>query len=267
MIRLLCFVVLALAPMVPAAAEGFAWPGNRKAAIVLTYDDAMQSHLDNAIPQLDAVDLKGTFFLNIRFDEKGVAPWRAAAARGHELANHSIFHPCPRGSFAMEKQYESENYSVKGMLAEIAAMNVVLSAIDGKTGRTYATPCGSPRAGGQDYVEALKAAGTIKYVRDPIFENAVIADPRRLDPWHVPSRAFDEKSSAADLIAYAKEIERSGGMGVVLFHGVGGDWLQVSKETHRTFLAYLKSRERQLWVAPFQTVMDHVTAVKAKKQP
>jgi peptidoglycan-N-acetylglucosamine deacetylase len=265
MIRFLCALLVLLAPLRSASAQAFPWPGKHKAAIVLTYDDAMQSHLDYAIPQLDAAGLKGTFFLNIRFDERGVAPWRAAAAHGHELANHSIFHPCPRGSFAMEKQYESENYSINGMLAEIAAMNVVLHAIDGKTGRTYATPCGRPLAGGQDYVEALKSAGTIKYVRDPIFEKAVIADPRKLDPWHVPSRAFDEKSSTADLIAYAKEIERSGGVGVVLFHGVGGDWLKVSAETHRQFLAYLKSRESQLWVAPFQTVMDHVAAAKAAK--
>lgn len=263
MIGRLC-VLLASLVAAPASAQGFPWPDGRKAAIVLTYDDAMQSHLDNAIPQLDAVGLKGTFFLNIRFGDTGVPRWRAAAANGHELANHTIFHPCPRGSFEMEKQYESENYSTKGMLAEIAAMNVVLNAIDGKSTRTYATPCGRPLASGRDYIDALKTAGTIRYVRDPIFDAAVIADPRKLDPWHVPSRAFDERHSAADLIGYTQEIERSGGMGVVLFHGVGGDWLAVSNPVHREYLAYLKRREKQLWTAPFQTVMDHVTAVKAK---
>jgi peptidoglycan/xylan/chitin deacetylase (PgdA/CDA1 family) len=257
--------LLALLACAPAAAKDFPWPGERKAAIVLTYDDAMQSHLDNAIPQLDAAGLNGTFFLNVRFDEKGVPRWRAAAAKGHELANHTIFHPCPAGSFPMEKRYESETYSVKGMLAEIAAMNVLLHAIDGKTGRTFATPCGQAVAQGGDYTEALKAAGTIKYVRGPIFADAVIEDPRILDTMRVPSSAFDEKSGAADLIAFAEKIERSGGMGVVLFHGVGGDWLTVSNAVHSDFLSYLKRREKQLWVAPFQTVMDHVTAVKATR--
>jgi peptidoglycan-N-acetylglucosamine deacetylase len=263
MIARLYIVFAGLLAAMPAVAQPVQWPGQRNAAIVLTYDDAMQSHLDTAIPQLDAVGLKGTFFLNVRFDEKGVPRWRAAAVNGHELANHTIFHPCPRGSFAMEKQYESENYSIAGMLAEIAAMNVLLNAIDGKSARTFATPCGSPRAGGQDYLEELRAAGTIRYVRDPILDGAVVADPRKLDPMRVPSRAFDERHTAADLIAFAKEVERSGGMGVVLFHGIGGDWLTVSKDAHRQFLAYLKSRERQLWTAPFVTVMDHVTAQKA----
>jgi len=42
----------------------FAWPDGRRAAILLTYDDAIRaSDLDVAAPQLDLVQLKGTFFL------------------------------------------------------------------------------------------------------------------------------------------------------------------------------------------------------------
>jgi peptidoglycan/xylan/chitin deacetylase (PgdA/CDA1 family) len=39
------------------------WPGGKQLAVVLTYDDALTSHLDIAIPALDAAGLKGTFFL------------------------------------------------------------------------------------------------------------------------------------------------------------------------------------------------------------
>ena len=46
-----------------AAAGDFNWPANgkksaRKCAIVLTYDDALRSQLDIAIPQLDAAQLR-----------------------------------------------------------------------------------------------------------------------------------------------------------------------------------------------------------------
>lgn len=44
------------------AASAQSW-NKRKAAVVLTYDDALNVHLDNAIPALDSLDLKGTFFL------------------------------------------------------------------------------------------------------------------------------------------------------------------------------------------------------------
>lgn len=255
------FIVLIGLMATPAAAQ-VAWPEGRKAAIVLTYDDAAPTHLDNAVPQLDEVGLKGTFFLNARFGEKDVPRWRAAAAAGHELGNHTLFHPCPKGSFEMEKQYESEGYSIRGMLAEIAAMNTLLHAIDGRTGRTMGVPCGMPLAGGQDYLESLRSAGTIRYVRNNIGEGAVIADPRSLDPMRVPCRSFAESATAEDYIAFIKQVEASGGMAVIVFHGVGGDWLQVTNEAHRGLLRYLKQNERTIWTAPFQQVMDHVAKAK-----
>jgi len=48
---------------VPVAAQ-VSWPEGKTAAIVLTYDDGLHSQLDIAIPQLDAAQLKGTFFLD-----------------------------------------------------------------------------------------------------------------------------------------------------------------------------------------------------------
>ena len=258
--------IMALAALVlpgaAAAQETFAWPEGRKAAIVLTYDDAAPSQLDNAIPALDEFGIKATFFLNARFGEKDVPRWRAAAAKGHELGNHTLFHPCPRGIFAMEKQYESEGYSERGMFAEIAAMNTLLHAIDGRTGRTMGVPCGMPFAGGKDYVDALRSTGMIRYLRNEIDGGVLVSDPRKLDPFHVPSRAFPESATAADYIAFIEEVRAAGGMGVIVFHGVGGDWLQVSNEAHRGLLRYLKEHEREIWTAPFQTVMDHATGAK-----
>lgn len=49
------------------------------------------------------------------------------------------------------------------------------------------------------------------------------------------------------------------GAGVLGFHGVGGDNLKVSAEAHAQLLAYLKAHGDTIWVAPFSTVMDHVT--------
>jgi peptidoglycan/xylan/chitin deacetylase (PgdA/CDA1 family) len=42
------------------------WKG-KKCAVVLTYDDALNVHLDNAIPLLDSLGLKGTFYLSGNF--------------------------------------------------------------------------------------------------------------------------------------------------------------------------------------------------------
>jgi len=124
------------------------WPGGHRAAIVLTYDDALTSQLDNAVPVLDAAGFKGTFFLSGTFKQADVDRWRAVAKRGHELGNHTVFHPCAKGSFDMPPQQDTANYSVAWMLKEIGAMNNMLAAIDGKPDHTFATPCGQHVAGG-----------------------------------------------------------------------------------------------------------------------
>jgi len=43
---------LATATLAHAADARFAWPHGEKAAVSLAYDDAIDSHLDNAIPAL-----------------------------------------------------------------------------------------------------------------------------------------------------------------------------------------------------------------------
>ena len=65
-------------------------------AVSLSYDDAVPSQLDHAIPALDATGLKGTFYLSLNAPTIGARldEWRAAAAAGHELGNHAVFHPC-----------------------------------------------------------------------------------------------------------------------------------------------------------------------------
>src|SRR5678816_1817673 len=74
------------------------WNG-KKCAVVLTYDDGLNVHLTNAIPALDSMSLKGTFYISDYFDglKDQIPKWRRAAAHGHELANHSIWHPCEGG--------------------------------------------------------------------------------------------------------------------------------------------------------------------------
>ena len=101
---LLALFVLLLSTAAPAAEPtldpssdpSFAGPHGEHAAIVLTYDDAVPSDLTVAIPQLDRAGLKGTFFLMGKaMHVEDLPRWRAAAASGHELANHTINHILP----------------------------------------------------------------------------------------------------------------------------------------------------------------------------
>ena len=78
-----------------AQSESRNWNG-KKCAVVLTYDDALNIHLDKVIPMLNSYQLKGTFYLigNSSVVSKRIAEWRIAAKQGHELGNHTLNHPC-----------------------------------------------------------------------------------------------------------------------------------------------------------------------------
>jgi hypothetical protein len=45
---------------------------------------------------------------------------------------------------------------------------------------------------------------------------------------------------------------------VIVFHGVGGDYLSVSAEAHRQLLDYLAARRDQIWIAPYSEVMTYI---------
>ncbi|MBY8829547.1 polysaccharide deacetylase family protein [Hephaestia sp. CMS5P-6] len=244
--------------LIATQAQARQWPGGRQAAVVLTYDDALSSDLDVAIPALDAAGLKGTFFLvGNALKPKQIERWRAAAAEGHELGNHTIRHACPQANYTPARKLDtSEAYDVPMMLAEIRTMNTMLTAIDGKLQHSFATPCGQHLAGGVDYLPALRASGLVRYTRSASWPG----DGKALDPMDVPCRWFDEKSTGADMIAAVKSAERSGGLLVLGFHGVGGDYLRVTAKAHAELLAYLREHTDTIWVAPFSTVMDYVAS-------
>jgi len=243
-----------------SAASATKWPEGAKAAVVLTYDDALDSQLDHAVPVLDAAGFKATFFLKgVKLED--VPRWRAVGAEGHELANHTIFHPCPASKFSADRRYTSEAYTPANMLEEIKQQNVLLTALDGKPTHGFASPCGQTMAGGVDYLETLRAAKLVTYVRgvDTSPED-LRADVGRIDPMHVPSRAFPDGVTGAQLIEFAKQAETGGGMGVYLFHGVGGDYLQVSDTAHRELIAWLAAHRSEVWVTTLQGALDWAKA-------
>lgn len=240
---------IALAGAASAEPAAPSWPQSRRAAIALTYDDAAQSQLDVAIPQLDAVGLKGTFFLMGREIGDDVPRWRAAAASGHELGNHTVNHPCQRGTYDMPEQYTSERYDVQTLLTEIGVMNGFLQAIDGKTSHAFATPCDQHTVGGRDYLGPLQEAGLASFIRDV-----------RVMPMKTISYKTFRNKSGAQMIAWVEAVLRGGGVGVIAFHGVGGDYLSVSAEAHRELLEYLKENEGEIWTATFSEVMTQVAA-------
>src|ERR1044072_1711748 len=108
------------------------WNG-KSCAVVLTYDDGLNIDLTNVIPALDSVGLKGTFYISDYFDglKDQIFKWRNAAAEGHELGNHTVWHPCEGsrpGREFVKPDNDLNNYTVKRIMLEIKTMNNILKA-------------------------------------------------------------------------------------------------------------------------------------------
>jgi len=235
-----------------------AWPHHKKAAIVLTYDDALLSQLNIAVPQLINAGFPATFFLTSDIDSSTISRWRALAKKGFELGNHTLYHPC---SSTEDVPVTSEHYTPHQMIEEIGIMNHLLFAIDGINGRTYAYPCTETTVGdGKDYVDTLRRYGLIKYARIGGDTGSVITDFTHLDPLRIPSLGLEDSTSASLIIDYVKSVQARGGLGIIMFHGIGGDYITTSADVHQQLLDYLKKNKKDLWVTTFRKAMDYAFA-------
>ena len=131
---------------------------SKKSAIVLTYDDALPQQLDNAIPVLDSLNLKATFYLTAFFAKDRLNDWKSIASNGHELGNHTLYHPCVggKGREWVKSDYDLNNYTVQRMVDEIKMTNIFLQALDGKSKRTFAFTCGDMKVGDVFFIDSLK---------------------------------------------------------------------------------------------------------------
>lgn len=253
---------------IPQGSAGHAteWPNGARAAIVLTYDDAIPSQVENAIPALDAAGLKGTFFLsNVRLAD--VERWRGAAAAGHELANHTLNHPCLAKTFDMPARQQLERYTPEIVLQEIGQQNVLLTALDGLKEHGFAVPCGQTVAGGEDYLEPLRRSGLVAYSRSVDHVDADLhRDPSSWDLFRLPGRAFTGPAAAGQMIGFAEAAAKGGGMAVYVFHGVGGDYLSVTASDHRRLVEWLAARRQTYWIATMRDVVKWL-AVQNSRSP
>ena len=246
------------------AKEEGPWKG-KKASVVLTYDDALNVHLDHAAPALDSLGLKGTFYLSGysgNIDTRQEA-WRAVVRKGHELGNHTLYHPCAGGTPGREFvrwDYDLRNYTLTRLVNEVRMTNTLLKAFDNKTQRTFAYPCSDTKLGDTAYIDPLRKDFTgARAVR------SYMPTLNDVDLYYIPSYMINGQT-AEEMIALVEQAIAGNKLLVFLFHGVGGEHgLNVSLEAHSKLLKYLKQKESDLWIAPMTEVATYIKDKKSSK--
>lgn len=201
-----------------AAAPISARPSGFEGGVVsLTYDDGLDSHLDLALPALDARGLHGTFYVTLENIAGRVAEWQQITAKGHELANHTVTHPCDI------KGDRWQNYGRK----EIAPVNRMLGLWDPTISRrNFAFPCdvtdlgpGSPNRQlrrfeavlrSQNIASARTSEGppnTLRWVRNHPYRLQALAS------------GFDA-TSLSQLASYVRRAQAENRWAILVFHQI-----------------------------------------------
>jgi peptidoglycan/xylan/chitin deacetylase (PgdA/CDA1 family) len=234
------------------------FPNGAKAAICLTYDDGLSSHVNTAAPMLDKYGFKGTFFVTVGAVSvrEEMDKWRDLPNRGHELANHSAYHPCRKslpGMDWVQDYYDLDRYTVAQVLAEIQLSNSFLQALDGKKNRTFAYPCAHLTAGGLSYKDSISHYATAS--RGVSDFNTGLVLPLKIDLDNVPSWA-PSGVNGTELIAYVQKVIENQALSTFCFHGIGAEHLTVSTEAHEELLRWLAANKDKIWVATFKEATD-----------
>lgn len=236
-----------------ACADSPSWPDGQKAAVSLSYDDALNSQLDHAVPALNKYDLRASFYLTLSSPvvRERLEEWRAAAQAGHELGNHTLFHPCSKQTPGRDWVAPHNNldiYTLAQIDQEIYTANSFLKAIDGRDERTLTPPCIDSLVSDGNYIEAARD----QFVAIKGYERSL---PEGFSTMMLPSG-----SSGEELIAFVKSAAERGGMANIIFHGVGGDHLSVSTQAHEQLLEFLAENRETYWTDSYINIMKHLNA-------
>jgi peptidoglycan/xylan/chitin deacetylase (PgdA/CDA1 family) len=266
--------------------DGF--QGGALAAVTLTYDDGLDPHLATVQPALEAAGFRGTFFLSSfeGVDHDWALPnatsplsarhmaWQAAAQKGHELADHTVNHPCDAASKA--PNWKLDQYTQARMTMELDDSIARLTRLGGTAPFTFAYPCGSDKKGigpnAEDYSPLVAARFFAARVSD-----SGMANPAQVDLLHVPqldagAKTGDELKAMVDQAIAAKSWL------VLLFHGVGSEtlscpqalgyqpqscminYLTTSSEAHAALVQYLADKKTEVWTATFKEVATYIAS-------
>jgi len=255
--KLCCILLLSGSSSLLSAETATIWPGGAKAAVSLSYDDALHSQLDQAVSALAAYQFKATFYLTINAEafKTRQTEWQALAKAGHELGNHSVQHAC-RASLAnrewVNKEQDLDQWTVVQIKADILAAQQQLQALDQQKRRTFTPPCGDTQVKDGDYLATVAPLFSGIKVLGPAVTSMSQLTGKQLPTW------FPVEPTLQQLIDYVEQAAQNGTIASITFHGVGGDHLQVDAKVHQQFLAYLAKNRDRFWVDTYHNISQHL---------
>jgi endoglucanase len=206
------------------------WKDSKEAALSLNFDDSMISQAEIAVPELSKRGLTATFLVNPgtdRYQQKKSVWEQVAPANGFEIGNHTMHHT--GAADLQEAEYE---------IGEAA--NII---------RSY-TPAQKNKL-----MIFHRGGGTNWGISEEEFNSLLKKYNLYERPWTnmISARGM----SSSQLISFIRQVLSNNEWGAILFHGIEGEWLSITKNTFNRLLDYLVSVEDRLWIATYTDIYKY----------
>jgi len=230
-------------------------------AISLTFDDGTENQLAKALPPMDRLGIKGTFYIHPQGDDwqKRLSPWKAVAKNGHEIGNHSLSHTCS-SNFLMNFG-GLEEMTIDKIEQDILIAHQRLTEIAPHQSEwTFGYPCSNTFVGRgihrQSYVPVIarhflagRSSGEYGFGNPPGFVDLSCV-------WGISV----ERMSGFEMIGLVEELTYNGLWVILIFHEIDGERLTVGSYDFMMLLNYLHRKQDSIWTAPVVNVAKKIAS-------
>lgn len=243
----------------------FRWPGGKRAAVSLTFDDARLSHIDTGIPLLDRHGVAATFYLTPSNMERRLPGWKQVAAAGrHEIAHHSASHPCT-GNYPFSRANALEDFTLARMEADIDRATERFRRQLGVTPVSFAYPCGQKFIGRGESTQSYVPLVARRFLTGRGFLDESANDPELCDLASLMGNDFDGWRFD-QMRAFIETAAKENRWIIFAGHEIGAPGRQtvIAEELER-LCRYLLDPANGLWTGAVATVARHVQAERKVK--
>ncbi|MGB9597132.1 MAG: polysaccharide deacetylase family protein [Candidatus Poribacteria bacterium] len=238
------------------------WLEGYVGALSLTFDDGRPNQVEKAVPILNDLGFKGTFYVCPSGDNWAdkLSPWIDVYKQGHEIGNHTVSHICSRALSPNRIDKCLENMTLSDIEEDIikASQRIRLLLPDQES-FTFCYPCYNNHVGygstRQSYVPivakhfpAARGIGEFPFGNYP-----ATCDLHYLWSWPVEGR------SGIELVGLAERTATYNQWGIMTIHGIddGGN-LSLSMSAFRELCDFLNRNRNRIWVAPVIDVAQKI---------
>jgi peptidoglycan/xylan/chitin deacetylase (PgdA/CDA1 family) len=239
------------------AKQDFPWPAGKKMALSLTFDDARLSQIDTGIPLLDKYGVKATFYISPGSMMKRSDKWKIALLNGHDIGNHSVYHPCS-GNFTWSRNTALEEYTLQKMMTELDSANILIKEILGIQPVSFAYPCGQTFIGRGINVQSYVPLIAFLFESGRGWLNEAPNDPAFCDLSQLNAAELDGKSfeQVLKLIETAKA---NGHWLILAGHEMNEEGFQTSRlKTIEAICKYASDPSNGIWIDNVHKIASYI---------